>query len=132
MMDLTRWFHMPGEDVVLHAQVADRKGRSKAASTTAKEKDVEVSLNGNGPSIKLRISMAILINAGIGLMVFGTIFAILRADVEGLKVQVKELQNTQPVIQQQLVEVKSTLGYVREDLIYIRGRIDDQTTKKGK
>lgn len=125
---IKRWL-APSDHVVFHANLEENHPHHMDKEN---EGDMEVTLNGGGPSIRFRIGMMFLLQAAIGVVSFGILFAILRADVETLKEQVKTLNSEQPVIQQQMIEMKSTLGHVREDVIYIRGRIDSQQNKESK
>lgn len=134
---LRRWV---GQDLILHAELGEPHavgaseliGSQDGVVNQDGEKeigDVDVSLKGRGRGARLSVSISLLISLLSTAIGISTTFVILRADVDDLKEQVKVLTTDRPVLQERLIEMKTTLDYVRQDLVYVRGRIDEEAKK---
>lgn len=89
------------------------------------ESEVEVSLNGKeGPTVKFRIGVIAIIQVMATLLAFGAASAMMRADVDRLKIEVGHNTVVNDEILKEVIELKTSLGYVRDEIRYYRERMD--------
>ena len=82
--------------------------------------NVDITVNGKGPTLRFRIGVMAIMNALILLVGFSITFSILRADVETLKVESKTNASQIHVVVEKLSAIETALDFIREDIRDLR------------
>lgn len=104
-----------GDEVTIQAHV-------QAGEHSRETEQVEVTVNGSGPSIKFRIGQAVLINSIIGIISFSILMAFMRADVTQLKADSAYLISQRSEIVVKLTEIQTSIQYLREEVRFLRSQ----------
>ena len=108
--------------MVLRARENTREERDPVVRN--KPKDVEVRVNGNGPSISLRIGLWALLQVVALIVSLLVALRVMSADVRHLKESNSDLQRQVNVMRETQSKILSIVEGLRDDIQYYRERLD--------